>query len=158
MIILLLILFFLIILISLNLALNKDNFVSENPTELKLYDIYHNKIQELHDPDYILKRTIKKGNFYTERATGNNVFSDKVFNYYPAKLNKKYTDEELKELEKKYNIQNLFVNDGFLYYESKQFPDQALPIDFAINPHKFIKEHPFLYPSYVIIRNHRVES
>jgi hypothetical protein len=121
-------------------------------------NLYSQQFNELDNVDHVLKRPQMPANNFINRlapveegpANGAKLPKDSM----PAIKNETLATETKALLEAKqpYFLDHaLIVNYyGKPHYWDWRFPRQPLPIEFAQDPKKFVKEHPEMYPSYVV--------
>jgi hypothetical protein len=117
--------------------------------------IYLQQYRELDNVDNVLLRPLTTGDNFINNLMP--TLDDKGQQSLP-KLMSPFVTEVSKQtksiIESK---QPYFLDDvkivnyyGVPHYWDWRYPRQPIPIEFAVNPEKYTKEHPGLYPSYII--------
>jgi len=124
---------------------------------INLKNLYNKRIDEMKDPNNVLKRPIINNN--------NNILPNVLplvnqkyilADTYQTNISKQQNRAKLLEQIKTNCIlkdKELFINEEQFYYYDSRYPEQLIPIEFALNPIEFIKNNPKLYPSYKINNN-----
>lgn len=122
-------------------------------------NIYSQQFNELDNVNNVLNRPVVPGNEYINNLQPHDTKEHANLGVLPKESVPDIASNPVPEgtkviLESKqpYFLDSaLIVNYyGKTHYWDERYPRQPLPIEFAMNPDKFVKEHPSEYPSYVI--------
>uniref|UniRef100_A0A6C0J9A4 Uncharacterized protein n=1 Tax=viral metagenome TaxID=1070528 RepID=A0A6C0J9A4_9ZZZZ len=135
---------------------------SEGPHYIRQYREHENVDNVLNRPLYPANKdtnALQSANTWTNLDGSNNVNYELI---KPVKRYLEFTDIDkalvspetraLVESKQPYFLDEANIIDcyGKKYYVDWRYPKQPLPIEFAQDSEKYIKEHPSLYPSYII--------
>lgn len=138
---------------------NKESFIADMPL-LSLNDKYNQRKREMKNINYVLKRPIEKGNITINNLNSNfNPGNWDIYNKFitlskEEQLQKQDNTilEKIKNNPRLRNRKIFNIYNEFFYYD-ELFPKEPISIDYALNPDEFIKNNPFSYPSYIIIKD-----
>lgn len=130
---------------------------------------YTRQYREIDNVDNVLNRPLQKVNKYTARLHAANSWNNndgtqraqlelveptkRYLNFIDSKPEHVTPDiHTLVESKQPYFLDKANIIDyyGKKFYWDWRYPKEPLPIQFAHNPDKFVKENPNLYPSYII--------
>lgn len=124
---------------------------------------YQQQYNELDNVDNVLNRPIQQGKDHIKDLHASNMYDHQELDLkIPPKkyldfmdVQNRETPKDLKVLvegKQHYFLDKALVIDyyGHKYYWDYRFPRQPISVEFARNPAQYIKEHPSVYPSYVI--------
>ena len=155
------ILIFYIIFKSIDNLYKNKNFVEPYAADmpvLKLRNLYLKRINEMKDPDNVLKREIiedKENNIIKPYINKNSNTFQKIIEVDNFNVDKQlYIQKLLEKIKNNCVLKNkeLFKRDDGFYYYDHRFPEQLIPIEFALNPKLFIEKNPKVYPSFVLLK------
>jgi hypothetical protein len=120
---------------------------------------YSQQFNELDNVNNVLNRPVKPGNKYISELLPNDEDAGA-----PSTLPKESMPDIKRmvvsegsrviiESKQPYFLDNALIVDyyGAPHYWDWRYPQQPIPIAFATEPEKFVKEHPEVYPSYVVL-------
>lgn len=121
--------------------------------------------RELDSVDNVLNRPLQQPDRSIKRVRGH--FADTTNEYVlrkPPKYHFKFsetdvvtedTPEDVKVMVEEHQPYfldgaRIIDKDGEKFYVDARYPEQPISVEFAVNPEKYVREHPSVYPSYVI--------
>ena len=124
---------------------------------------YGRQYRELDDVNAVLRRPVEKGKdnintlqSYNENHEDNLHLKERVSTYldFYDTQTKEVSKEELMAIVDKqpfiFDKAQIVYQSGQPFYYDARYPNSPIPVQFAIDPESFIRDHPNVYPSYVI--------
>jgi hypothetical protein len=122
-------------------------------------NVYSQQFNELDNVDFVLKRQQVPGNEYINQLTGATDTERETQEVLPKQSLKDIKPATV-SVDTKVRIetkQPYFFDDAMIvsyygkpYYWDFRYPRQPIPVEFAKDPERFVRENPTEYPSYII--------
>lgn len=132
------------------------------PVTLKNDSNFTRQYRELDNVDNVLNRPIREPNEAINNLKAVNTFDKYKYLKHPPAYYLDFTDikcipaskdtNAIVEAKQPYFLDEALIikRDGRNFYYDWRYPKKPIPVEFAKNPEKFIKQNPNVYPSYII--------